>query len=352
MRPAIFAFAFAFIVIASTVITRAQQSPFTAAAPQVLSDSAALAQARQLLDKGEVERGLEALKAIEARNPKLQGLAREFGVAYYREADYVQAAAYLEPVTAADPNDKEAVQLLGLSYFFLGKPKEAIPLLQRVQSWYPRANVDAAYVLGVSYIQTMNYEQARQAFAGMYGVPTDSAASHLFLARMLLRQGFDPVAEQEAQKATAIDPKLPLAHYLLGELYIFKSRIPEAIKELEAELALNPGHAPTYYRLADAYSRVMRWDDAERLLQRSLWLDATASGPYILMAKVLLKKNEPTLAVRSLNRALSMDPNNYVGHYLLGQAYRGLGKTAEAERELQLSEKLQAAQGRSQAELH
>ena len=95
----------------------------------------------------------------------------------------------------------------------------------------------------------------------------------------------------------------------------------------------------------------MRWDDAERLLQRSLWLDATASGPYILMAKVLLKKNEPTLAVRSLNRALSMDPNNYMGHYLLGQAYRGLGKTAEAERELQLSEKLQAAQGRSQAEL-
>jgi tetratricopeptide (TPR) repeat protein len=242
------------------------------------------------------------------------------------------------------------VQLLGLSYFFIGKPKQAIPLLQRVQSWYPTANVDAAYVLGVSYIQVMDYDQARKAFAAMYGVPENSAASHLFLARMLLRQGYDTVAETQAREAIELDSKLPLAHYLLGELYIFKSRIPEAVKELEAELAINPGHAATYYRLADAYTRVMKWEDAEKLLQRSIWLDATASGPYILMGKVLLKKGESQLALRSLDRALNMDPNNYVGHYLRGQAYRNLGKNAEAEREMKLSEQLQAAQNKTKLE--
>src|SRR5437879_5287070 len=87
----------------------------------------------------------------------------------------------------------------------------------------------------MSYIQTKDYSQAQKAFATMYSVHADSAASHLFLARMLLRQEFDPVAEEHAQKAVALDPKLPLAHFLLGELYIYKSKVPEAIAEFEKE---------------------------------------------------------------------------------------------------------------------
>ena len=116
-------------------------------------------------------------------------------------------------------------------------------------------------------------------------------------------------------------------------------------------MAVNPANAATYYRLADAYTRVQRFDDAEKLLQQSIWLDATASGPYILMGKVLLKKNDTVLAIRSLQRALAMDPNNYITHNLLGQAYRAQGKTAEAEQELQLSQKLQDAQSHSKVEL-
>jgi tetratricopeptide (TPR) repeat protein len=135
-----------------------------------------------------------------------------------------------------------------------------------------------------------------------------------------------------------------LAHLLLGELYLYKSRIPEAIAEFEKELALNPGHAPAYYELADAYSRAMKFEDAEKLLQRSIWLDATASGPYILMGKVLLKKGEPELALRSLRHALKMDPNNYMSHHLLGDAFRALGQTEDANRELELAQQLQATE--------
>jgi predicted Zn-dependent protease len=342
-----------FLIILLGLLSQAQVKPSTTAAQPASqeADALALSQAHTMLEKGEVERAIEALKAIQARNENLKGLDRELAIAYYRQSDYVRSIFYLEKVTQADRNDKEAVQLLGLSYYFAGKPKQAIPLLEQVQSWFPNAHVDASYVLGISYIQTQSYDNARRAFATMYGVQPESAASHMFLSRMLLRQGHDPVAEEELKKAVAVDPKLPMAHYSLGELYIFKSRIPEAIKEFEAELAINPGHAATYYRLADAYTRVTRWEQAERLLQQSIWLDATASGPFILMGKVLLKKNDPTLAARSLKRSLAMDPNNYIAHNLLGQAYRALGQTAEAETELQLSQKLQAQQTQSAAEL-
>src|SRR6202011_4920053 len=198
----------------------------------------------------------------------------------------------LKRALTKDPENKEAIQLLGLSYYLSGRPAEAIPQLEKAQAWYPRANVDAAYILGLCYIQTKDYPQARKAFARMFEVPADSAASYLFTARMLLRQEFDPVAEEYAQKAAALDPKLPLAHFLLGELFLYKSRVPEAIAEFQKELAINPAHAAAYYKLADAYSRVQKFEDAERLLQRSIWLDDTSTGPYILMGKVLEKKGE------------------------------------------------------------
>ncbi len=299
------------------------------------------AEARRLLQQGKYDQAVSQLSDLAQRKPALKGLSFELGAAYYQKGDYIKAVDFFKQALTEAPENKEAIQLLGLSYYLSGRPREAVPPLEKSQVWSPRANLDASYVLGLCYIQTKDYPQARIAFARMFEVPADSAASYLFTARMLLRQEFDPIAEEYAQKAIALDHKLPLVHFFLGELHLSKSRIPEAISDFQGELALNPGHAPTYYKLADAYSRMQRFDEAERLLQRSIWLDATSTGPYILLGKVLEKKGEAELAVRALEHALSMDPNNSVTHHLLGQAYRDMGRNEDAERELKIAQQLQ-----------
>jgi tetratricopeptide (TPR) repeat protein len=300
------------------------------------------AEARRLMQQGKYDQAISQLQELSAKEPGLKGLPHELGTAYYKKGDYIKAIDSFKAAVEQDPHDNEAVQLLGLSYYLSGRPTEAIPQLEKVQTWYPRANVDASYILGLCYIQTKSYPHARAAFAKMFDVPSESAPAYLFTARMLFRQEFDPIAEEYAQKAIALDPKLPLAHFLLGELYLFKSRVPESIAEFQKELVINPGDAAAYYKLADAYSRIQKFDDAERLLQRSIWLDATSTGPYILMGKVLDKKGEPELAVRSLRHAVAMDPNNPITHHLLGQAYRDLGNSEEAERELKTAQQLGA----------
>jgi tetratricopeptide (TPR) repeat protein len=337
---------FAAIFWASTAVGFAQQpappeAPSTTHLQAPQGAPSEFAEARKLMQAGKLDEAIAEFQAVEARDPAVKGLALEMGAAYYKKSDFPKAIEYLKKATAEDPANSEAIQLLGLSYYLGGHPAEAIPLLEKVQGWYSRANVDASYILGICYIQTKNYDQARKAFGKMFDVPTDSAASYLFTARMLLRQDYDPVAEEYAQKAAALDPKLPLVHFLLGELYLFKSRVPEAIAEFRKEMAINPANAAIYYKLADAYSRVQKYDEAERLLQRSIWLDATSTGPYILMGKVLEKKGEFDLAVRALQRAATMDPNNPTIHHLLGQTYRDMGKKEEAESELKLAEELQ-----------
>jgi tetratricopeptide (TPR) repeat protein len=315
--------------------TTLAQSPQEPVVPTSTSDdSSPFAQPRRLLELGKFSEAITQLEAMQSQTPPPKGLAHELGLAYYKKGDYPNAILNLQEALKENPDDGEATQVTGICLYLAGKPGEAIPYLQKVQTWFPRANVDASYILGVAYIQTSQYSQSRAAFAKMFGVPPDSAASYLFCARMLLRLDFAAVAEEYALKSLALDPKIPMAHYLLGEIYIYQSKFDQAIIQLDQEVAINPGYANAYYKLGDAYSRLEKFDDAERLLQRSIWLDPNSSGPYILLGKALLKKNEPGLAARALQRAIAMDPGNPMPHQYLGQAYRTLGQTADAEREM------------------
>jgi tetratricopeptide (TPR) repeat protein len=344
MKPILF---IATLLLASGTPLPAQSSspssPTGSTSAPASAPDATFAESRHLLQQGKFDEGLAKLQQIAKTDPHTPGLNHELGVAYYKNKDYIKAIDALTQATTENPEDTEALQLLGLSNYLGGRPAAAIPILEKVQGWYPRANVDAAYVLGIAYMQTSNYPEARKSFARMFEVPPDSPAAYLFTARILLRQEYDPIAEEYAQKAIALDPKLPLAHFFLGELYLYKSRIPEAITNFQQELAINPAHAETYYKLADAYSRIQKFDDAQRLLQHSIWLDATSTGPFILMGKVLEKKGEPELAATALKRALSMDPNNSITHHLLGQAYQDMGKTNDAERERTVAQQLKEA---------
>src|SRR5579862_7656431 len=190
-----------------SAIAPAQQPP-AAPSASALTPSADFAQARRLLQEGKSDEAIAQLQALEVRDPTMKGLAFEMGAAYYKKGDYPKAIDYLKKATAADPTNEEAAQLLGLSDYLGGHPADAIPLLEKVQGWFPRANVDASYILGICYIQTKDYPHARAAFGKMFDVPPDSAASYLFTAQMLLRQEYDPVAEEYAQKAATLDPKL------------------------------------------------------------------------------------------------------------------------------------------------
>ncbi|HKW16696.1 MAG TPA: tetratricopeptide repeat protein [Terriglobales bacterium] len=334
----------ALLIIVALAFSASAQTPTSASSQS--SATVNFSHARQLLDQGKYDEAIAELQRLSASHP--QGLEHELGAAYYRKGDYPHAIESLKQALQQNSDDNEATQLLGISYYLSGKPADAIPFLEKVQGWYPRANVDASYILGQCYIETRDYAHAQRAFAKMFNLVPDSAGSYLLTARMLFRQEFEPVALEYAQKAVAIDPKLPRAHLLLGEIHLFESKIPEAVSDFEAELALNPADAGTYYKLADADSRIQKFDDAERLLQRSIWLDPTSTGPYILMGKVLEKKGEPELAVRALRHAATMDPNNSITHHLLGQAYRDLGDNEDAERELKLAGQLQDSDAQKQ----
>jgi tetratricopeptide (TPR) repeat protein len=313
---------------------------------QPTGSAVALDHARTLMSSGKNQAAIDLLKDALAKDPEARGLEAALGQAYYSERQYEAASQHLEIAVKQNPQDGESVQLLGISYYLLGHMQQAVPLLEKVQSWLPHPDVTGSYILGVSFLQLGNLDKARAAFAKMFSVPPDSAGAYVALAKMMLQHQFEEKAVAELQKAIQLDPRQPQAHFMLGEIYLFKSQVPEAVQEFAQELKINPIAWDAYWRLGDAYSRVEKWDQAESALKQSVWLNPDFSGAYILLGKVELKKGLPDLAAGFLERAIKMDPNNYSAHYLLGSAYKELGRQQEADHEFELTRSLHAEKDR------
>ena len=72
--------------------------------------------------------------------------------------------------------------------------------------------------------------------------------------------------------------KIPRAHYLLGQLALFRGKLDEAIALSEKELTINPSDAMAFHQLGDAYLRASKLDEAIAALQKSLWLNPLYSA--------------------------------------------------------------------------
>lgn len=311
--------------------------------PAPPGSSSTVAQLSAMIDRGHTAEALKQLDALAAQQPVLSGVNRLRGLALYSQNQFVEADTAFSSALKDDPHDEASKQLLGLTLFRLGRPAEAIPLLESAPHWTSETKVDPSYVLALCFLDTRQYDKAREALAAQYGFASESAPAYLLAARFLFRREYLPIAQQFAAKAIELDPQLPLAHGLLGEIALAQQNTDVAIAEFEKERLRNPLEGSTYDRLGDAYIRAGDYTKAEQALQRAVLLEPSASGPYILLGKVLLKRQDPASAVMYLERAERMDANNGMTHWLLAQAYRSLGRADDATRESQISQKIQAA---------
>jgi tetratricopeptide (TPR) repeat protein len=304
------------------------------------SVEAALAAAHQKLEHGDSQGAITMLEQLAAGNELAKGVQHELGIAYYRTGKLLSAEKAFARAIDEDPNDIESVQMRGLSLYRLGRPADAIPFLERVRQWTPNANADANYVLGLCYLNSQRFDDARTAFAKQFNVAPNSGAAYLFLSKMLKQANLPEASAEAAKKALEITPALPLAHLLLGEFYLFKSDTKQALREFEQEREINPANFAVYDRLGDVYTRSGEYDKAQEALAKAISLDTSSTGPFIQMGKVLLRRNDPQTSLLYLQHAEKMDPNNYMTHTLLGQAYRSLGRAEESKKEFDAASKI------------
>ena len=299
-----------------------------------------MAKADELLRAGKSKDALVLLNEVAASAPSTPHLEAKLGKACFESNQFRQGVTHLKAALEQNDADTESAQLLALSYFALAEYGEAVPLLEKLDTQLAGKIPDGPYLLASSYVMTQRWDDARKTFAGVFSLPPDSAMAYLMFGKFLVRQRLEDRAVPQIQAALQKDPELPMAHFILGEIDLYKGDAPAAVNELTKELAVNPSVWLVYWRLGDAYVRLEKYDEAEKVLKQAVWLNETSSGSYILLGQVGLKRNDPAMAAGYLERAVELDPQNDYVQYFLGKAYVGLGRSAEANQHFAIAKQL------------
>ncbi|HUH61440.1 MAG TPA: tetratricopeptide repeat protein [Terracidiphilus sp.] len=322
----------------------ASQNPSQSAVGEATQTKSPFQVAEDLAARGRIEQAMAQLDQLAAQTPEPKGVERLRGIIFYQQEKLPEAASAFAKAMEQDPDDRESIEMRGVSLFRLGRPAEALPFLEKAHAAIESANIDPQYVLGLCYVDVQRYDDARHAFATLYGFPPDSAEAFLLAARLFLRREYLAQAADQVNRALQINPAIPLAHQLLGEIALAKGDSHAAIAELEAERKIDPLDGLLYERLGDAYLRSGQYTDAQTALDRAVLLEPSSTAPYILLGETFLKLKQPIPALHYLARAAKMDPSNYITHNLMGQAYKATGQVAEANREFQMVVDLQHQQ--------
>ena len=301
----------------------------------------------QFLD-GKYAEASQNLRAALRLHPSLWKAQAILGLCEKAQGNVDSATALLEKSVSHLPQDPKLQIRAGLALVEIDYQRrhleKALSVLSMLQNTDP-TNTDVLYL--VFRIHTDLATQARHTLAL---VAPDSARMHQLLAQHLINEGDASRAVTQYREALRIDPRLPGAHFELGEAILqatsFETAQLEAQKEFETALALNPRDAKSECRLGGIANRRGDYDPALQHYLHAAELDPTDAEAQIGIGTVLISLGQSDKALEHLLNAAALDPSNAPVHYRLSQLYRQLGRTADAEQEFSKFKELREAEDR------
>ena len=169
-------------------------------------------------------------------------------------------------VLAANPNDLRAVRVLASALTQNGDYAQAVEPFTRIAHAQP--SVENLYPLAMCLLQTRKPEDKVRAvavFEQMKQIAGDSGSLHVLFGRAYRDADDMPSAIREFQRAVAIDPRTPHAHYFLGLAQLFLKDwkpTPEAEAELRKEVEAYPHDYLANYMLGFLTSGERRYEES------------------------------------------------------------------------------------------
>jgi len=281
-----------------------------------------------------------------------------------------------ENLANAHPNDPRAELLGAEAELAKGNLQKAEQMAQASLDRQP-ANLSALNVLTDVYLREGKAPQALSRLSSLVSEHPRNARLQLLLAKTYYQQKDIAKAEASVRQAISLDPEMPDAHSLLGNIDSANGLKDEAAKEFKAEIVTMPSNTPSYLLLASLYSEQGNWKEEISTLEKAHTMDPSSPyvannlaflymehgrDPHAALSLAQTAKNglpnspvtadtlgwafykvgyyEPAIA--QLNAATQKAPDRATYQYHLGEAYLAAGRLEPAEQSLQRALKLDA----------
>jgi tetratricopeptide (TPR) repeat protein len=136
--------------------------------------------------------------------------------------------------------------------------------------------------------------------------------------------------------AARLDPGEPVWRHHAAMALLKNGLFEPALERMRKLTQANGAFAPAQQRLGIMLLESGDFEAAGVAFRRTTALLPNAPEGHVGLAQVALAGNDYARALVDLEKALSLDPDYGMIHFLLGKAYRGLGRMQEAEREMTL----------------
>jgi len=312
--------------------------------------------------------GIEAAPAVLADAGRALVAAKQYALA----SELLQKAEEAGPQSAA----RAAIELdLSVTTFRLGDPAKGLERLDRM----PESARNGEYYLSRAEMLDASGHSAEARRALEQALRTDPQrpdlyrrAAALLLARgqtadalqlldgaartlpqnrgiLLLGAAAAELAGKTGEAAHSLSeiqnrwPEWPAAWAAQGMILAIHRHCEEGRKALETAVRLGAPGPEVYYYLADCALRSGGdgKDAAESAIAQALELSREDPWIQALAGEIALEKGNSALAVERLREAIRLRPDSVPAHRDLARAYRALGRSKEAQAELEEAGKLE-----------
>jgi tetratricopeptide (TPR) repeat protein len=240
----------------------------------------------------------------------------------------------LAPLLQVSDPSSNTLQLAASAYEASGNTPQAVQVLRQAIVSDPR-NVDL-------YIDFANLSMDHQSFqAGIAminsGLVLQPNAAPLFLARGVLyvQMADYERAEADFDKADALDPKRAIGSAAMGLAAVQKNDPDQALATVQSKLQKKPNDAYLLYLQADILNQKgpeagsPEFQLALRSAQKAVSLQPGLGLGHDLLAKLYLQMGKNREAIEESRKALNIDPKDQTAVYHLIQALRKTGDKTE-----------------------
>ena len=173
----------------------------------------------------------------------------------------------------------------------------------------------------------------------LLAVAPDSYPAHQLLAETYQNAEQDEKALAEYRVVASIVPNLPGVHFSIGHLLLKMNQQDQARDELAAELRLNPDHAEANAEMGTILLDRLDALNATPYLEKAVQLEPDQWVTYRQLGKAYYMQKDFPKAETALHQAVRHDPQG-LAHYQLGLVYRSLGQKQAANEQFEISRKL------------
>lgn len=202
---------------------------------------------------------------------------------------------------------------------------------------------EKAYRAGSEALRSRNYEDAMAALERAVELHPEHSDSWLKLGISRSALGDWDGAIEAYGRLVEIDPEHAKAHYNLGNVHFRRGDLENAVVEYGKALELEPDYMLAAFNSGWMLRQLGRADEAERSFRRCLELPAadpratrTRVACVFGLGSIRHRAGDYEASAQMMEQVLRVQRGHPEARYYLGMAYRQLGRTDEAEQQLEI----------------